>query len=171
MQSPRAHVPSPRILSAALSAKVHRVRSAIELLPAAERPPWRDALALALGGAQVRAGGPLPPGAQQLDPGASVPTDAEGNPRKSLEAQEAEHLQTTEWDLALANWLDRVYGIVTGRVKELGGAAWEGLGEGVRQVTEGTRKAVFGGGMWGSIAPALLAFAVAGGAAYALSRR
>jgi hypothetical protein len=73
--------------------RLQRVRKAVARLPARERPLWTKRI-----DARLRAQAALP----------AVGADAEDPP-----------LQFREWDLELANWLDRVYGTVSDRATEV----------------------------------------------------
>jgi hypothetical protein len=70
----------------------------IAALPAAERTPWEDAVAKALA--------PITVSGAHMD---NLPPSLDDTPAQA----------DVEWDLALANWLDRVYNVVTDRVAEL----------------------------------------------------
>jgi hypothetical protein len=100
-------------MSAANKQRLTRLSKAIRRLPARERPLWVARVAKKLReapNASVSGDGGLLDGVKVIRPGDPGYEQARANDANK---------STAEWDLELANWLDRVYGVVSDRTKEL----------------------------------------------------
>lgn len=113
-----------RSLSLSTAAKLAKLRAMVGVLPPNERPAWDLAIAHAIAPTTVAGddseGHPLLKNVKVIRPGEpgyaeAVAAEAE---RKRLAAA-----PDVEWDLALANWLDRAYNTASDRVAEVATAA------------------------------------------------
>jgi hypothetical protein len=150
-----------RTLSPATVKKLDRVRWMIAALPRAEQERWRQMLAGALTPTTVAGGdgGGLLDGVKVIRPGEPGFEEARAQEVARLNAAQ---LSDVEWDLAFANWLDKVYGAASNRVAEVSTAAMKAARDSARAIANEATSTFSG-------VAALIVLGAVGGA-YALSK-
>lgn len=124
-----------RSLSLHTAAKLAKLRAMVAALPPNERPAWEQAIAQALAPTTVSGGdGGLLDGVKVLHPG--EPGYAEAVAAEA-ERKRLANAPDVEWDLALANWLDRAYTAASDRVANVATAAKEIAKENVNELFAG----------------------------------
>ena len=110
-----------RSLSLSTAAKLGKLRGMVAALPPNERPAWDLAIARAIAPTTVSGGdGGLLDGVKVLrpgEPGYAEAVAAEAERKRLAKAPDV------EWDLALANWLERAYSAASDRVADVATAA------------------------------------------------
>jgi hypothetical protein len=102
-----------RTLSPGTAVKLAKVRAMIAALPVAERTYWEDAVGKAVA--------PITVAGSHID---FVP----------MPLDQATAQADVEWDLALANWLDKVYAAVSDRVADVAIATKEAAKRTAREI-------------------------------------